>query len=66
MAPSVIVASSKGDPAPEMSAEVHIIYAAGGALRLPTTTYPRALLSAWIWAEAMHREGKEGVIVITL
>jgi len=61
----VILASAVASPGPDTLAEVRIIYAAGGALRLPPVSFPQALQDAHRWAEAMHREGKKGAVIIT-
>jgi len=65
MPPSIVIASANGEPTPDMLAEVRILWATGGALRLPATTYERALQEALAWSVAMHRDGRDGAIVIT-
>ena len=61
----IMVASASGpSPDDDTPASVTIAWSAGGALRLPATTYATACAEAYRWQTCMIREGREGVIMI--
>lgn len=64
MAP-VVYAFGPGEPDPSDPAEVRIMWQDGGTMLLPITTWEQAQRDALTWSLAIHRDGRDGVIMVS-